>query len=115
MGTLLDLARKAEAKPVTSDLDGRRDPAVQRDAVNHDEGGHVLPPQAPAVSSIPARAAVVRLRLVEQAEDGRQREAVLAVPCSRYDGLAVLEAFEKHRRAGTTRIVEISEIKEKET
>jgi hypothetical protein len=52
---------------------------------------------------------VVRLRLVLEAEDGSRSEAVLAIPKARYDGLRVLELFERHHMAGTTRILSVSE------
>jgi len=57
------------------------------------------------VSAVP----VVRLRLVLKAEDGSRSEAVLAIPKARYDGLRVLELFERHRMAGSTRIVSVRE------
>jgi len=53
--------------------------------------------------------AVVRLRLLLEAEDGRRCEALLAIPRARYDGSRVLELFEQYRMAGTTRVVGVSE------
>lgn len=52
-------------------------------------------------------AAVVRLHLTLEAEDGTRTEALLEVPRERYDGERVLELFERHRMAGTTRVVEV--------
>ncbi len=52
--------------------------------------------------------AVIRLRLLLEGEDGQRLEAILAIPGERYDGLRVLELFEQHRLAGTTRVVGIS-------
>ena len=62
--------------------------------------------QQPPVAS---GTAVVRLRLLLEAEDGRRLEAILVIPRARYDGLRVLELFEEHRMAGTTRVVGVSE------
>lgn len=50
---------------------------------------------------------VIRLRLVLEAKSGARIEAILEVPRERYDGLRVLEAFEKHRMAGTTRVISV--------
>lgn len=52
---------------------------------------------------------VVRLRLLLEEEDGRRFVGILAIPRERYDGLRVLELFERHRLAGSTRVVEIRE------
>ncbi len=52
---------------------------------------------------------MVRLRLLLEEEDGRRFVGILAIPRERYDGLRVLELFERHRLAGSTRVVEIRE------
>ena len=57
-------------------------------------------------------ASVVRLRLTLQHDDGTRAEAILAIPKARYDGMRILEVFERHRMAGTTRVIGMSEIGE---
>jgi hypothetical protein len=48
----------------------------------------------------------VRLWLTVITEQGEQRIA-LEIPCGKYDGMALLEMFEKHRAAGTTKITKL--------
>lgn len=52
-------------------------------------------------------APVVRLHLTLEAEGGARTEAILEVPRERYDGLRVIDAFERHRMAGSTRVVAV--------
>jgi len=58
-----------------------------------------------AVSTAP----VVHLRLMLQQDDGTRIEAILAIPEARYDGMRVLELLERHRMAGTTRVISVVE------
>lgn len=60
--------------------------------------------------SAPSVASVVRLRLILQQHDGTRTEAVLAIPKARYDGVRVLELFERHRMAESTRVVSVKEV-----
>jgi hypothetical protein len=80
------------------------------------------PPEAPSVSSVstsgrhllennPGSGNVVRLLL--HFEDGT--EATLAIPKDRYNGVHVLEMFELHRMAGTTRVIAIRQADERAT
>lgn len=48
----------------------------------------------------------VRLWITIQTKDGPQRVAV-DIPKGKFDGVALLEMFEKHRKAGTTRVINI--------
>jgi hypothetical protein len=41
-------------------------------------------------------------------EDGSS--AILKIPKARYDGVPVLELFEQHRMAGTTKVVQLHEL-----
>jgi hypothetical protein len=69
----------------------------------------VTPLSTPVVSPRSYTGVVVRLRLLLEDEDGRRHEAVLFIPNERYDGVRVLELFEQHRMAGTTRVVNVTD------
>jgi hypothetical protein len=62
--------------------------------------------------SAPSVAPVVQLRLILQQDDGTRAEAILAIPKARDDGMRVLELFEQHRMAGTTRVISVLELDE---
>jgi len=55
----------------------------------------------------PACTGVVRLRMVLESEDGARTEAILEIPHEPYHDMRVLEMFERHRMAGTSRVISV--------
>jgi hypothetical protein len=94
---------------VAETVPGRLKPLCRAAMAHRGDTGSNLPSQEPDTAHTPS---VIRLRLTLQQDDGERVEAILAIPTARYDGMRVLELFEQHRMAGTTRVISVLELDE---